>query len=141
MKNKSKAGQNPSKMMENQALLTALLPPPSEMEMNQIKVEISGGNSEKIQIIETINPMNNVIQSNHQELAGNLIQEPKLKKTRGKNKKEKKSDNFINSVMDQENDNVIGFFENVDPMLAWALLKSKILPKVGNFDILAEKAK
>merc|ERR1711956_150154 len=88
--------KNPSKMMENQALLTALLPPPSEMEMNQIKVEISGGSSEKIQIIETINPMNNVIQSN-QELVGNLNQEPKLKKTRGKNKKEKKSDNFVNS--------------------------------------------
>merc|ERR1712037_349176 len=140
LENRSKAGQNPSKMMENQALLTALLPPSSEMEMNQIKVEISGGNSEKIQIIETINPMNNVIQSNH-ELVANLNQEPKLKKTRGKNRKEKKSDNFINSVMDQENDNVIGFFENVDPMLAWALLKSKILAKVGNFDILAEKAK
>ena len=81
--------------------------------------------------------MNNV-----HEIEQNLNESPKIateKKTRGK-KKEKKSD-FVHSVLDQDNDNVIGFFENVDPMLAWALLKSKILPKVGSFDILAEKAK
>ena len=131
-----KTGQDPSKMMENQALLTALLPPPSEMEINQIKVEIAGGNSEKIQINE-LNPMNSV-----QEIEPNFNESSKIpseKKTRGK-KKEKKS-NFVHSILDQDNDNVIGFFENVDPMLAWALLKSKILPKVGSFDILAEKAK
>ena len=122
-------------MMENQALLAALLPPPSEVEMNQIKVEIGGGNSEKV-LIETINP-------NVQVVEPNLNQEakcPVVKKTTKGKKRDKKSD-FMNSVMDQDNDNVIGFFENIDPMLAWAILKSKILPQIGNFDIIAEKAK
>ena len=122
-------------MMENQALLAALLPPPSEVEMNQIKVEIGGGNSDKV-LIETINP-------NVQVVEPNLNQEekcPVMKKITKRKKRDKKSD-FMSSVMDQDNDNVIGFFENIDPMLAWAILKSKILPQIGNFDIIAEKAK
>lgn len=52
-----------------------------------------------------------------------------------------KSADFVSSILDQDNDNVIDFFDNVDPMLAWALLKSKILPQVGTFDLLAERAK
>lgn len=54
---------------------------------------------------------------------------------------EQKSNDYVSSILDQDNDNVIDFFDNVDPMLAWALLKSKILPQVGTFDLLAEKAK
>ena len=59
-------------MMENQALLTALLPPPSEMEMNQIKVEMAGGNGEKIRIDE-LNPVNNV-----QEIEPNFNESSKI---------------------------------------------------------------
>ena len=58
-----------------------------------------------------------------------------------KTKKKSKPQDFVSSILDQDNDNVIDFFENIDPMLAWALLKSKILPQVGPFDLLAEKAK
>ena len=125
-------------MMENQPLLAALLPSSNQMDLSQLKVENGGESSEKIKISDIssqhLQPINSVSQ-----IVSNSIQEPNEKKSCGK-KKEKKSD-FVNSVLGQDNDNVIGFFENVDPMLAWALLKSKILPQLGNFDILAEKAK
>ena len=48
---------------------------------------------------------------------------------------------FVNSILEQDNDNILDFFDSVDPMLAWALLKSKILPQLGVFDFLLEKAK
>ena len=64
----------------------------------------------------------------------------KVKPSKAK-KKAKVQPDFVTSILDQENDNVIDFFENIDPMLAWALLKSKILPHVGSFDLVAEKAK
>ena len=56
-------------------------------------------------------------------------------------KKPQNKEDFVSSILDQDHDNVIDFFENVDPMLAWALLKSKILPQVGMFDLLAERSK
>ena len=119
-------------MMENQPLLAALLPSSNQMDLSQLKVENGGESSEKIKIsdisFQHLQPINSVSQ-----IVSNSIQEPNEKKSRGK-KKEKKSD-FVNSVLGQDNDNVIGFFESVDPMLAWALLKSKILPHVGNFDM------
>ena len=61
---------------------------------------------------------------------------PKSVKKKGGKKKD-----FVSSILDQDQDNVIDFFENVDPMLAWAMLKSKILPQVGAFDLLAERSK
>ena len=64
----------------------------------------------------------------------------KIKPNKSK-KKTKVQPDFVTSILDQENDNVIDFFENIDPMLAWALLKSKILPHVGSFDLVTEKAK
>lgn len=64
-----------------------------------------------------------------------------LTETKPKVEEKKSNQDFVSSILDQDNDNVIDFFEQVDPMLAWALLKSKILPQVGSFDLLAEKIK
>jgi hypothetical protein len=61
----------------------------------------------------------------------------KMKKAKRKGKKR----DYVGSILDQDHANVIDFFENVDPMLAWALLKAKILPKVSLFDLVAEKSK
>ena len=61
---------------------------------------------------------------------------PKSDRKRGGPKKD-----FVSSILDQDHNNVIDFFENVDPMLAWAMLKSKILPQVGAFDLLAERSR
>ena len=72
------------------------------------------------------------------------IEELPLKKSTNKSDHRRHQNNqedFVTSILDQDNDNVIDFFENVDPMLAWALLKSKILPQVGMFDLLAERSK
>ena len=60
----------------------------------------------------------------------------------GKKKKNgRQNQDYVSSILDQDNDNVIDFFDNIDPMLAWALLKSKILPQVGIFDLLAERSR
>ena len=64
-----------------------------------------------------------------------------IKEFTKKNKNERQNEDFVSSILDQDNDNVIDFFDNIDPMLAWALLKSKILPQVGIFDLLAERSK
>ena len=73
------------------------------------------------------------------------IEELPLKKAKTNKSDHRRHQNnqedFVTSILDQDNDNVIDFFENVDPMLAWALLKSKILPQVGMFDLLAERSK
>ena len=64
-----------------------------------------------------------------------------IKEVGKKKKNERQNQDYVSSILDQDNDNVIDFFDNIDPMLAWALLKSKILPQVGIFDLLAERSR
>ena len=111
--------------MENQALLTSLLP----------SSDIGIGYDESAAGIKVEN--GNINGAAAAVKAVKVAAKVPKRKASDRNKK----DCVVATILDQDNDNVIDFFENVDPMLAWALLKSKILPEVGCFDLLAERAK
>ena len=105
-------------MDENQSLLPPIFNPKDY----EIKLEANNDSKDKIE----------------EELLPNLKNH---KSNKNDHRRHQNQEDFVSSILDQDNDNVIDFFENVDPMLAWALLKSKILPQVGMFDLLAERSK
>ena len=105
-------------MDENQSLLAPIFNPKDY----EIKLEANNDSKDKIE----------------EELLPNLKNH---KSNKNDHRRHQNQEDFVSSILDQDNDNVIDFFENVDPMLAWALLKSKILPQLGMFDLLAERSK
>ena len=105
-------------MDENQSLLPPIFNPKDY----EIKLEANNDSKDKIE----------------EELLPNLKNH---KSNKNDHRRHQNQEDFVSSILDQDNDNVIDFFENVDPMLAWALLKSKILPQLGMFDLLAERSK
>ena len=102
--------------MEDNAYLPTVLPVP--FDSSDIKLN----NDSKSTLFESLKPFTSE------------------EKSEGK-KKSAETPDFVSSILDNDEVNVIGFFENVDPMLAWAMLKSRILPQVSSFDIITEKAK
>ena len=106
-------------MDENQSLLPPIFNP------KDYEIKLEANNDSKDKIEEELLPLKN---SNN-------------KSNKNDHRRHQNQEDFVSSILDQDNDNVIDFFENVDPMLAWALLKSKILPQVGMFDLLAERSK